>query len=158
MRYDATVFEVVVHFDSFPPDVFVFLAGSPYIFRQSFILQHCPQRTSWDKVHIVIRLKLLLEDGIGALVDALILVFNSEENFDLSSNGVYDVITYRTDLLLSNGLIQLLKNSLVSLSVYGECHPSYEANREERKEFAELTLLNLAENSGTESDKGLILA
>lgn len=28
---DATVFEVVVHFDSFPPDVLVFLAGAPDI-------------------------------------------------------------------------------------------------------------------------------
>lgn len=77
-------------------------------------------------------LKLLLEDGIGALVDVLILVFNGEESFYLGGNGVYDVITNRTDLLLSDRFSQLLQASFVSFSVDSESHPSYEADGEER--------------------------
>lgn len=97
----------MVYFNSFPPDVLVFLAGAPDILRESLVLQHSPQGTSWDEFYIVMRLKFLLEDGIGALVDVLILVFNGEESFHLGSNRVYNVITYRTDLLLSDRLCQL---------------------------------------------------
>ncbi len=128
------------------PDVLVLLAGAPNVFREGLSFQYCPEGTPRNEFPVMIRLKLLQEDVITALVD-LFLMIQAKKALHLRPNRVNYVISYRADLLMSDGLCQLLQHSSIPLSVNSECHSADEADGEEGKELAELPLFYLSENS-----------
>jgi hypothetical protein len=155
LRAESTVLEVVIHLDALPPDILVLLAGAPHILGQRLALipdcSHCLPR---DEVLVGEGLKLLEKERFYLAVSEC--QQGSEVRLHQRSHLVHYLVADAPHFLRSDRLAQLDKRTAAALADDGEDHPPDEADGEEGKKLAELTLLYLSEYSWAQGDVGLV--